>query len=240
MFSGTPPPRTDDSERNRLLLALTPGEYTSLALDLEMIDWPVRTILHEPAAVISHAYFPQHGVASLIAVDRAGSGVEVVSIGREGMVGMALFHGAESSPQRCLVQIAGSAKRITAAALARHLPQLPGLQRLLHRNADAAFNDAAQTVTCNRHHSFLERTARWLLMTDDCVGGETFVLTHEFLAYMLASRRSSVSVAASQLQRDGLIQYSRGTIRIRDRVGLEAAACECYDIGRASHERVFA
>ena len=114
------------------------------------------------------------------------------------------------------------------------------LQRLLHRYANALFNDAAQTVICNRRHSFTERCARWLLVTDDCVDGADFALTHEFLSYMLATRRSSVSVAAGTLQRDGLIRYRRGVVRILDRVGLEAASCECYASNRASHENIFA
>jgi CRP-like cAMP-binding protein len=239
MASRTSPPAARNAERNRLLLALPTVEYDSLASALEPIDLPVRTILYEPSAVIPHAHFPQHGVASMLAVDDAGSAVEVVSVGREGMVGMAVYHGAESSPHRCLVQVAGASNRIAASALMERLPDLPTLKHLLRRYANAMFNDAAQTVICNRHHTFEERCARWLLMTDDCVGGEEFSLTHEFLSYMLATRRSTVSVAAGKLQRDGLIQYSRGLVRILDREGLEAVSCECYAITRASHEQVF-
>jgi CRP-like cAMP-binding protein len=122
----------------------------------------------------------------------------------------------------------------------KQLENVPALRGLLHRHANAMFNEAAQTVICNRYHSFEERCARWLLMTDDCSGGKAFGLTHEFLSYMLATRRASVSIAAAQLQRDGLIEYSRGVVRIVDRAGLEAASCECYQLTRSFHDEVFA
>lgn len=227
------------AEENRLLLALPSSEYQSLAPDLETMTLGLRDVLYEPLEAISHAYFPQHGVASVLAIDNSSANVEVVSIGREGMVGMALFHEVPSSPHQCLVQVAGMSKRILADDFQRQLPDLPVLQRLLRRYANALFNDAAQSVVCNHHHSFEERCARWLLMTDDCVGGVDFALTQEFLSYMLATRRSSVSIAAGRLQREGLIRYSRGVIRVVDRKGLEAASCECYAITRSSHDQVF-
>jgi CRP-like cAMP-binding protein len=227
------------AERNRLLLALPRVEYASLLESLEPVPFQLRDILYHPGAVILDAYFPQHGVASVIAVDRAGLGVEVASVGHEGMVGMALYHGVDSSPHECLVQIAGDAKRIGGKALLARLPDLPKLQRLLHRYSAAMFNDAAQTVICNRRHSNEQRCARWLLMTDDSVQGAEFSLTQEFLSYMLAVRRADVSIAAGRLQKDGLIRYSRGVIRVLDRVGLEAAACECYAVTHESHEQVY-
>jgi len=226
-------------ERNRLLLALPRVEYSSLLAGLEPVPFRLRDVLYEPGAAILHAYFPQHGVASLIAVDSGGLGVEVASVGYEGMVGMALFNRVDSSPHECLVQIAGDAKRIGGKALLSQLPDLPKLQRLLHRYSDAMFNDAAQTVICNRRHSNEQRCARWLLMTDDSVEGGEFALTQEFLSYMLAVRRADVSIAAGRLQNDGLIRYRRGVIRVLDRVGLEAASCECYGVTYESHENVY-
>jgi len=211
----------DGEERNRLLLALPRVEYASLVAGLEAVPFQVHDVLYRPGAAILHAYFPQHGVASLIAVDRAGLGVEVASVGHEGMVGMALFHRLASSPHECLVQIAGDAKRIGGKTFLAQLPDLPRLQHLLHRYSNAMFNDAAQTVICNRRHSNEQRCARWLLMTDDSVEGEEFALTQAFLSYMLAVRRADVSVAAGRLQKDGLIRYSRGVIRVLDRGGLE-------------------
>jgi CRP-like cAMP-binding protein len=199
----------------------------------------LRDVLYEPNAPIQHVYFPQHGVASLLAVDNAGAGVEVVSVGNEGMTGMALVHGAESSPHKCIVQIAGEGTRIAAGTFRELLPSLPTLRRLLHRYANAMFNEAAQTIICNRRHSFEERCARWLLLTDDRVQGSEFTLTHEFLSYMLATRRPSVSVAAGRLQQDGLIRYRRGVIRILDRAGLEDSACECYAFTRATHKQIY-
>jgi len=226
-------------ERNRLLLALPQVEYSSLLGGLEAVPFRLRDVLYEPGAAILHAYFPQHGVASLIAVDSSGLGVEVASVGYEGMIGMALFNQIDSSPHECLVQIAGDAKRIGGKAFLSQLPDLPKLQRLLHRYSDAMFNDAAQTVICNRRHSNEQRCARWLLMTDDSVEGGEFALTQEFLSYMLAVRRADVSIAAGRLQKDGLIRYSRGIIRVLDRVGLEAASCECYGVTHESHENVY-
>ncbi len=239
----TPPsPSRDDlekKERNRLLRALPRIEYSSLAGDLEFVSLHVRDVLYAPGVRIRDAYFPQHGVASLIAVDHSGLGVEVACVGSEGMVGMSLFHRLDTSPHECLVQIAGAAKRIPVKAFLAQLPDLPVLQRLLHRYAGAMFDDAAQTVLCNRRHSNEQRCARWLLMTDDSVQGVEFALTQEFLSYMLAARRPDVSIAAGRLQKDGLIRYSRGVIRVTDRVGLEAAACECYALTRLSHRRVY-
>jgi CRP-like cAMP-binding protein len=225
-------------EENRLLLALPASEYQSLADDLETVTLSIRDALYEPSATISHAYFPQRSVASVLAIDNSSANV-VANIGREGMVGMPLFLEVPTSPHHCIVQIAGPSKRIRANDLLRQLPDLPVLQRLLRRYANALFNAAAQTVVCNRHHSFEERCARWLLMTDDCVGGADFALTQEFLSYMLVTRRSSVSIAAGRLQRDGLIQYRRGVVRVLDRAGLEAASCECYAITRSSQDQVF-
>lgn len=226
-------------EHNRLLSALPALEYASLLPVLELIPLNLREVLYEAGAPLRHAYFPQHGVASLIVMDGATHGVEVARVGREGMVGMALFQRLDSSAHQCLVQIAGIANRIPAKALLTRLPDLPKLQRLLHRYAAVMFDDAAQTVLCNRRHTNVERCARWLLVTDDSVRGAEFVLTQEFLSYMLAVRRADVSIAAGQLQKDGLIRYSRGVIRVLDRVGLNAAACECYHITSAAHERVY-
>jgi CRP-like cAMP-binding protein len=226
-------------EQNHLLLALPSAEYDSLSVELETVALSVRDVLYEPNGMIEHAWFPQRCVASLIAVDNSGLGVEVASIGKEGLVGMARFHESDSAPHRSIVQIAGPCKRIVANALLRQLPDLPTLRRLLQRYANALFNDAAQANICNRRHSFEQRCARWLLTTDDSVGGHDFALTQEFLSYMLATRRPTVSTAAARLQRDGLIRYTRGVVHILDRVGLEAAACECYAITQASHRQVY-
>ena len=233
------PARAARGERNRLLLALPRVEYASLLSGLKRVPLQLGDSLYRPGASILHAYFPQQGVASLIAVDRGRAGVEVATVGYEGMVGMALFHRAESSPHEALVQIAGDAKRIGRKTFLTQLPDLPKLQRLLHRYSAAMFDDAAQTVICNRRHSHEQRCARWLLMTDDRVQGAEFALKQEFLSYMLAVRRADVSIAAGHLKKDGLIRYSRGIIRVLDRVGLEAAACDCYAVTQTSHEHVY-
>jgi CRP-like cAMP-binding protein len=233
----TAPPR--EGELNRLLLALPPVEYEGLQELFESAPMNLRDVVYARSTAIGHVYFPQEGAGSLLAVDDAGARAEIVSVGNEGMIGMALFHGVASSPHECLIQIKGYAKRISAAEFLELIPRLPALRRLLHRYANAMFNDAAQSVTCNRHHSVEERCARWLLATGDRVADADFSLTQEFLSYMLAARRPSVSTAASRLQSDGLIRYRRGVIRILDRKGLEEASCECYGITRASHDQVF-
>ena len=232
------PARAARGGRNRVLLARPRVEYASLLSGLKRVPLQLGDSLYRPGASILHAYFPQQGVASLIAVDRGRAGVEVATVGYEGMVGMALFHRAESSPHEALVQIAGDAKRIGRKTFLTQLPDLPKLQRLLHRYSAAMFDDAAQTVICNRRHSHEQRCARWLLMTDDRVQGAEFALKQEFLSYMLAVRRADVSIAAGHLKKDGLIRYSRGIIRVLDRVGLEAAACDCYAVTQTSHEHV--
>ncbi len=227
------------AERNLLLRALPAAEYAGLLAYLEPAPLQVKQVLYEPNEPIGHAYFPQHGTTSLLALDHAGGAVEVGTIGNEGMVGLPLFHGIHASPHQCFVQIAGEASCITASDFAGQLAEAPTLRSLLLRYTHSVYVDAAQSVACGRLHALEERCARWLLMTDDRVEGSEFVLTQEFLSYMLGTRRPAVSVAMARLQAAGLVRYSRGHVTVLDRTGLEAASCECYRITRAAHEAVF-
>jgi len=186
-----------------------------------------------------HVYFPETAVASVISRMDDGSAVEVGTIGNEGMTGIAVLLGATASVYETIVQIPGAASRVPAAELQKGVDARPALRHLLNRYADAYLTQVAQTAACNRLHDIESRCARWLLMTHDRVDrAERFPLKQEFLAIMLGVRRAGVSIAASALQDSGLIQYSRGTIRVVDREGLESAACECYGTVRRHFDRL--
>jgi CRP-like cAMP-binding protein len=226
--------------RNSLLRALPDDEYARLFSSLEPVRLDVRQVLYEPEEPIDHVYFPETGVVSLLALDDSAGAVEVGTIGNEGMTGLAVFHGLESTPQQCFAQVAGDAVRLPAAVFSREVAQLPHFRARVHRYAHCFFNDVAQSVACNQLHSIQQRCARWLLMTHDRVSGNEFLLTQQFLSFMLGTRRASVSVAAKSLQRRGLITYSRGKVRVLDRDGLEAASCACYRITRAAYDDLLA
>jgi CRP-like cAMP-binding protein len=227
-------PRIDG--KNSLLRGLPGDEYACISASLEPVHLAVRQVLYERNEPIAHVYFPETGVLSLLALDDAAGAVEVGTIGNEGMTGLPVFHGFQSTPQQCFAQVAGDAIRLSAAVFTREVARLPELRARIHRYAYCFFNDVAQSVACNQLHSIEQRCARWLLMTHDRVPGNEFALTQEFLSYMLGTRRASVSVAAKRLQRRGLINYSRGKIMVLDRDGLEAACCACYRITRASYD----
>ncbi len=219
---------------NRLLAALPPDEYARLAPYLETIALTFKQVLYAPDEPITHIYFPTEGVASLLQLNTDGTAVEVATVGNEGMVGLPVFLGLESTPGQAIVQIVGAGQRIPAGVFRREVPAGTPLHELLHRYTQALM---AQGAACNRLHPIQERCARWLAMTRDRVRGDTFELTQEFLAQMLGTRRAAVSEAAGALQEEGLIRYTRGTITVLDRAGLEEAACACYGIIRAQYER---
>jgi CRP-like cAMP-binding protein len=204
------------------LLAALPGEdYHNLLGELEVVTLTAGQVLYEPGDRIRHVYFPNDAHVSLLVVMADRKALEVGMVGQEGMVGIALALGTETSPVRVLVQGSGSA-----------LERSPSLQRELHRYAYAKLLQARQTAACNRFHQVEARLARWLLMTRDRVRSDRFHLTHEFLADTLGVRRVGVTNAASSLQRRKLIRYHRGDIRILNRKGLQAASCSCYEIVR--------
>lgn len=222
-------------EQNALLRGLPDDEYARVIPFLETLPLPLKLSAFKAGERIDHVWFPQDGVFSLLAVPSPRTAVEVGTIGNEGMVGMAVFHGAESAPQRCFVQVEGSASRMAVRDFTREIAAMPRLRERLHRYANAFFNEVAQSVGCNLAHTLEQRCARWLLMTHDRVSGDEFTLTQEFLALMLGTRRESVSLAAGALQRRGCIEYSRGRIEIVDRKRLESAACACYRVTRAAY-----
>jgi CRP-like cAMP-binding protein len=232
------PPAPDRPAGNRLLAALPADDYARLLPHLETISLPFKQILHAPDAPIAHVYFPTEGVVSLVHFSAEGTAVEVATIGNEGMVGLPVFLGAESAPGQALAQVPGAALRMPAAVFRRAVPPGSPLHTLLQRYTHALMVQMAQGVACNRLHPIAARAARWLLQTRDRVRTDAFPLTQEFLAEMLGTRRAAVSQAAGQLQRAGLITYTRGVITIRDRTRLEEAACACYGIIRTAYDRV--
>ena len=196
---------------------------------LVWVDLPIHTVLNQEAKSIEYGYFINEGLASILTVMAGGKSVEVGLTGEEGFVGLPLVAGFKSSSTRVIIQIDGSAFRINAKDLVRLLRECPVLERSLQQCSQSMALQSTQVAACNRLHDVNQRLARWLLMSQDRVGGDVVGLTQEFLAHMLGTRRASVTVAAGVLQKAGLIAYTRGEVAIRDRAGLESATCECYD-----------
>ena len=213
---------------NELLLDLPDKECQ--AIYSQLVFMPLRThdVLNEAAAPIQYAYFLNSGLASVLNVMEDGKSVEVGLTGKEGFVGLPLLVGFKTSPSRVIIQIAGSGYRINASTLISVLTKCRTLEKRLYRFSQVLAAQASQIAACNRLHEVDERLARWLLMSRDRIDSNLVPLTQEFLAHMLGTRRSSVTVAASILQKARLINYSRGQVNIVDPKGLEEAACECY------------
>jgi CRP-like cAMP-binding protein len=227
----------DAPSRNRILATLPAGEYSRIVAELESFDLPINTVLYEPHAPITHVYFPTSGCVSMVNVLEDGA-VEVGTIGFEGFTGLPILLGDDQMPTRAFVQLTGASYRMTSAAFRKSLEKNPVFARILERHSLALFNQAAQSVACNRLHSLEARCARWLLMTHDRMRLEPFFLTHEFLSYMLGVHRPAVTLAAGVLQRAGLIRYIRGKVTVLDRDGLEGVSCACYGITRRNYERL--
>lgn len=226
------PPRT-----NRLLAALPSPVLDVLRPDLEPVPLPPGLVLVEVGQPIKHAYFPLRGVVSVLVPLKDHPAPEVATIGFEGMVGLPALLGDGTASIRALVQVEGEAVRIEAGALRRALDAEPVLRVLLLRYAMVLMNLLARNNACHRAHSIDERCARWLLTAHDQVHQDSFMLTQEFFALMLGVSRPTVSIAASELQRAGLISYVRGRITILNRPALEAASCDCYGAAREQVER---
>ncbi len=214
---------------NTLLAALPRKSYLRLLPNLVPVELGFGEVLYEPGKPIRDVYFPGQSLVSLLTLVEGHLALEVGLVGREGMVGVPLALGIDASPVRALVQGAGPALRMNAAGFRRELSRSPPLQRELYRYVHTLMAQISQTAGCNRFHVVQARLARWLLMTRDRVRSGEFRMTHEFLSHMLGVRRVGVTEAASVLQRQKLIEYSRGNIRILDHRGLQMAACACYE-----------
>lgn len=216
------------TRKNSILAALPVDDYERIALSLTPISFELGQVLYEPDEQIHQVYFPITTITSLITILEDGSTVEAGIIGYTGMVGIPVVLGAESSPSRAVTQHLGDALMMPVAALKEELRRGGQLQELLLLFTHTLFTQVSQTAACNRLHTVEERLARWLLMIHDRTQEDEFMLTQEFIATMLGSRRAGVTVAAGALATAGLIRYKRGHISIVDREGLEDAACECY------------
>ena len=213
--------------RNLILTRLPKAEFSRIEPNLELIEMPRRTSLYEPNRPFDYVYFPETGVASILTVLQDGTETEVATAGYEGFVCLSVFFGAETIPGRAFWQVPGKAFRLKTDLFRSEAKHGGALADALLRYAHGFFNQLAQTVSCNRVHSIQQRAGRWLLMTQDRAGDE-FELTHEFLSHMLGVRRAGVTEVMGSLQKDGILQYSRGIITILNRGQLEAISCECY------------
>jgi CRP-like cAMP-binding protein len=226
------PPSNRDGDgnhiHNEILLGLPPKESDMLLPKLEFVRLKLHQVLYEAGETLKSGYFCNSGMFSVLTVTPDGRHVEVGLIGKEGFAGIPLVVGFRTSHTRIVVQAEGTAFRVDASVFRAALREHPKLERLLLRYSQLMAMQVEQVATCNRLHGIEERLARWLLMTADRVGSDALPLTQEFLAQMLGSTRSTVTISAGMLQKAGLIAYTRGNVKILDRNSLEAAACDCY------------
>ena len=217
---------------NKILLAISDSDYSTLRPHLEYVSLPNHLVLHEAGGNLGFAYFLNRGLISLVVVMKDGKTAEAGILGNEGFTGTLAAVGLSRGPLQAVVQITGDGFRVEVGALQNTLKSAPHLQRLLTRYAAVRGMQVAQTAACNRLHDIEQRLARWLLMTQDRVDSGSLLITHDFLATMLGTDRPSVSLAAGVLQKKGLIEYTRGAVEIVNRKKLEDSACECYGVIR--------
>jgi CRP-like cAMP-binding protein len=215
---------------NIILRALPRKEFTQIFPLLEFVRLKLHQVLHEPGEAIRSGYFLNNGLGSVLTTQPDGKTVEVGLIGKEGFIGLPVIFGFKTSGLRVVTQGEGTAYRVEVDSLLKVLPKCPVLEKQLQRFSLILGMQSTQLAACNRLHDVVERLARWLLMSQDRIGGTTLPLTQDFLSQMLGTRRASVTVAAGSLQKEGLIRYSRGSVSILDRTQLETAACDCYQV----------
>ncbi|WPL18151.1 global nitrogen regulator NtcA [Thiorhodovibrio winogradskyi] len=241
--TATPLPVRASACQNQLLAALPKAEFERLRPHLEQVSLPLGLALYESGGGLSHVYFPTDTIVSLLYVMEDGASAEIAVVGNEGILGVAVFMGGETVPNRAVVQSAGHAYRLEGSVLRREFARFGGrrlgkLQPLLLRYTMALLTQMAQTAVCNRHHSIDQQLCRWLLLSLDRLPANELRMTQELIANMLGVRREGVTAAAGDLQSAGLIHYSRGHITVLDRPGLEARVCECYDVVRREFQRL--
>lgn len=223
---------------NRLLAVLPPNEWNRIAPELMLVEMPLGKVIYESGDQLAHVYFPTTSIVSLLYVMEDGASAEIAIVGNDGLIGIALFMGGETTPSRAIVQSAGYAYRLSARVLKDEFKRAGPLQRLLLRYTQALITQMAQTAVCNRHHSIDQQLCRWLLLSLDLLPSNELQMTQELIANMLGVRRSGVTEAALKLQTAGLIQYSHGHIKVLDRDGLEKRVCECYSVVRREFTRL--
>ena len=217
---------------NAILARLPADEQALLESNMEFVELKRRAMMYDAGKAIEHVFFIETGIASILSVLADGSGVETATIGREGMIGSAIFHGVDRTAEQAMMQVPGSAHRVATPVFRSLLPRLPQLSSILHRYSVYLFTFAAQNSGCNRKHSVEQRLTRWLLIVADRVGANEFELTHDFMSQMLGVRRASVTEVITELETRGMIRTRRGTVIIADRPALESVACECYGVIR--------
>jgi CRP-like cAMP-binding protein len=227
-----------DSPQNHLLAVLPEAESARLLPHLELVPLPLGKALYESGDTLNHVYFPTTSIVSLLYVMENAASAEIAVVGNEGIVGIALFMGGETMPNRAVVQSAGHAYRLRGQMLKQEFNRAGALQHLLLRYTLAMLTQMAQTAVCNRHHTVDQQLCRWLLLSLDRLPSNELKMTQELIANMLGVRREGVTEAAGRLQSAGLIQYSRGHILVIDRPGLERRVCECYDVVRKEFHRL--
>ena len=227
-----------EPKQNHLLAALPARERERLYPLLELVPMPLGSVLYESGNRLRHVYFPTTCIVSLLYVMADGASAEIAVVGNEGIVGVALFMGGETTPSRAVVQSAGHAYRLKGQLLKDEFIRATELQHLLLRYTQALLTQMAQTAVCNRHHSVDQQLCRWLLLSLDRLPTNKLSMTQELIANMLGVRREGVTEAAGKLQNSGLINYSRGKITVLDRPGLEARACECYQVVKTEFDRL--
>jgi CRP-like cAMP-binding protein len=224
--------------RNHLIAALPSAELQRWLPLIERVDMPLGAVLYEPRVTLSHVYFPATAIVSLLYVLENGASAEIAVVGNEGIVGVSLFMGGESTPSRAVVQSAGVGFRLKAQIMKDEFNRMGVVLHLLLRYTQALITQMAQTAVCNRHHSLDQQLCRWLLLSLDRLQDNELMMTQELIANMLGVRREGVTEAALKLQQSGLIKYSRGHITVLDRPGLEKRSCECYAVVKAEYDRL--
>lgn len=225
-------------KKNGLLAALPEGDLQRWISKFEEVDLPLGHVLYEPGVTITHVYFPTTAIVSLLYVLENGGSAEIAVVGNEGVVGIALFMGGDSTPNRAVVQSAGKGLRLGARALTEEFNRAGQVLHLLLRYTQALIAQMSQTAVCNRHHELDQQLCRWLLLSLDRLPGDDLVMTQELIANMLGVRREGVTEAATKLQAAGLIRYARGHIKVLDRKRLEARSCECYAVVKNEYDRL--
>ncbi len=227
-----------DPRKNHLLAALPDAEWNRWLPQLQSVEMPLGQVLYESGRALSHVTFPTTAIVSLLYVMENGASAEIAVVGNEGVVGISLFMGGESTPSRAVVQSAGQGFRLRAQTIKEEFNRAGPVMHLLLRYTQALITQMAQTAVCNRHHSLDQQLCRWLLLSLDRLPGNDLVMTQELIANMLGVRREGVTEAAHKLQEAGLIRYARGHISVLDRKGLEQRSCECYAVVRKENDRL--
>ena len=226
------------AKNNQLLATLPDAVWERMLPNLELVNMPLGQVLYESGAMLSHVYFPTTAIVSLLYVLENGASAEIAVVGNEGIVGISLFMGGESTPSRAVVQSAGSGFRLKAQVMKDEFQRAGPVMHVLLRYTQALITQMAQTAVCNRHHSLDQQLCRWLLLSLDRIQSNELAMTQDLIANMLGVRREGVTVAALSLQSAGLIRYARGHITVLDRDGIEKRSCECYAVVKKEYNRL--